>query len=194
MSSVDCVMNETGPDAGAVQRYHSGAPPSSPPCSGSSTCRDAFAFDVVIEPEAPESGRAAAMSSFGGADAVESRHASWRCVPVEQQLPRATAISRVSPAVTPTRIILLGLAFDGVAGVVSAYLYGAGRPGLNSWGMAAGLVVTVALDLLLIPRLEETGAAIASAIAYTVTTTSLLWFFWRVKQSAAPPPSRAPHC
>jgi O-antigen/teichoic acid export membrane protein len=86
-------------------------------------------------------------------------------------------------AVTPTRIILFGLALDGVAGVITGFLYGVGRPGLNSLAMAAGLAVTVALDLLLIPRFEATGAAIASAVAYTMTGLALLGFFWWIERS-----------
>jgi O-antigen/teichoic acid export membrane protein len=88
--------------------------------------------------------------------------------------------SEFDSAVTPTRIILFGLALDGVAGVVSGFLYGVGRPGLNSLAMGAGLAVTVVLDLILIPPFGATGAAIASAAAYTTTAVALLWFFWRV--------------
>jgi O-antigen/teichoic acid export membrane protein len=80
-------------------------------------------------------------------------------------------------AILPARIILLGLVLDGVGGVVTGYLYGVGRPGLNSWGMGIGLAFTVALDVLLIPRMGATGAAIASAIAYTASTIALLVFF-----------------
>jgi len=86
--------------------------------------------------------------------------------------------SAFASAVTPTRIILLGLAFDGIAGVISASLYGLARPGLNSCAMGAGLVVTLVLDLTLIPRFGATGAAIASAAAYTTTTVALVGFFW----------------
>jgi O-antigen/teichoic acid export membrane protein len=82
-------------------------------------------------------------------------------------------------AVTPARIILLGLVLDGVAGVTTAFFYGVGRPGLNSFAMAAGLVATVALDVLLIPPFEAVGAAVASAVAYTLGTMFLLAFFWR---------------
>jgi len=46
--------------------------------------------------------------------------------------------------------------------------------------MAADLALTVLLDLLLIPRYEAIGAAIASAIAYTTSTLALLWFFLRL--------------
>jgi O-antigen/teichoic acid export membrane protein len=86
-------------------------------------------------------------------------------------------------AVTPAQIILLGLVVEGVGAVVSAFLYGIGRPGLNSLAMGAGLVVTVVLDLLLIPRFEAVGAAAASAVAYLTSTLVLVWFFWRLGRS-----------
>ena len=73
-------------------------------------------------------------------------------------------------AVLPACILLAGLAVEGAAAVSSAYLCGRGRPGANSWGMGAGAVVTVALDLVLIPRAGAVGAAIASSVAYLVTT------------------------
>lgn len=86
-------------------------------------------------------------------------------------------------AVTPARIILLGLVLEGAGGVITAFLYGVGRPGLNSCAMAVGLVGTVALDVLLIPSHGATGAAIASAVAYMGATLALAWFFWRVNRS-----------
>ena len=69
------------------------------------------------------------------------------------------------------------LSFDLRPGVVTGFLYGVGRPGLNSLAMGIGLVFTVALDALLIPSMGATGAAIASAVAYTATTVSLIVFF-----------------
>jgi O-antigen/teichoic acid export membrane protein len=86
-------------------------------------------------------------------------------------------------AATLARIILLGLALEGVAGVITGLLYGVGRPGLNSWAMGAGLVATIVLDLLLIPRFGATGAATASAIAYATSTMMLIWFFSRLERS-----------
>ena len=79
-------------------------------------------------------------------------------------------------AVLPAQIILLGLVLNGAGAVITAMLYGIGRPGLNSLAMGAGLVVTVVLNLLLIPRFHENGAAVASAVAYTVTTLVLFRF------------------
>ncbi|MFY9577997.1 MAG: polysaccharide biosynthesis C-terminal domain-containing protein [Gaiellaceae bacterium] len=87
--------------------------------------------------------------------------------------------------IAPAHIILFGLALEGIAAVITAFLYGIGRPGLNSFGMAAGLLVTVVLDLLLIPRYGATGAAIASAAAYATGTVALVWFFWWVAPNRA---------
>ncbi len=80
-------------------------------------------------------------------------------------------------AVVPACILLIGLAAEGVAAVSIAYLYGIGRPGLASTGIGAGMVVTVVLDLLLIPSHGMVGAAIASSLAYLTTTTACVAFF-----------------
>jgi len=80
-------------------------------------------------------------------------------------------------AITPAHIILVGLAPQGIAAVITAFLYGVGRPGLNSLGMAVGLAATVVLDLLLIPRFGAVGAASASAVAYASSTLALVWLF-----------------
>jgi O-antigen/teichoic acid export membrane protein len=81
------------------------------------------------------------------------------------------------PAVLPALILLVGLIGEGVAAVVTAFLFGNGRPGLNSISMAAGLLVTVAGDLLLVPGFGAVGAAVASSAAYLTTTGVLLACF-----------------
>jgi O-antigen/teichoic acid export membrane protein len=81
-------------------------------------------------------------------------------------------------AVHPAWILLAGLLGEGVAGLISAYLFGVGRPGLNSLAIGAGVVVTVIGDVLLIPRYGAVGAACASAAAYLTTVTTLLVSFW----------------
>jgi O-antigen/teichoic acid export membrane protein len=86
-------------------------------------------------------------------------------------------------AVVPACVLLVGLAVEGAAAVASAYLWGVGRPGANSAGMAVGVVVTVTLDLLLIPRYGALGAAVASGAAYLVTTGVLVILTHRVMRS-----------
>ena len=91
--------------------------------------------------------------------------------------------SHFASAITPSRIILLGLPLEGVAAVITAFLYGVGRPGLNSCAMGAGLIATVLLDLLLIPPFGAVGAAIASAVAYLSTALALITLFWWIRRS-----------
>lgn len=82
-------------------------------------------------------------------------------------------------AVIPACILLIGLAGEGLAAVAVGYLYGQGRPGLASAATAAGVGVTVVLDLLLIPRMGVTGAAIASTAAYISSTVACVTLFMR---------------
>jgi O-antigen/teichoic acid export membrane protein len=75
-------------------------------------------------------------------------------------------------AIVPTWILLVGMAGGAVYGVLTAFLSGIGRPGLTSIAQGAGLAVTVALDLTLIPHLGIVGASIASTLSYLTTAGS----------------------
>jgi O-antigen/teichoic acid export membrane protein len=94
-------------------------------------------------------------------------------------------------AMVPAWLLLAGLVGEGVAGVASAYLYGVGRPGANSLGVGVAVVVTVALDLALIPRYHAVGAAFASAAAYLTSSVALLICYFAVRRTAHPPQHRA---
>jgi O-antigen/teichoic acid export membrane protein len=71
-------------------------------------------------------------------------------------------------ALLPMLIILPGMWFQGTGGVVTGVLRGRGRPGLSSVVAGIALVVTIALDLALIPPFGVVGAAVASLVTYTV--------------------------
>ncbi|HEY2041948.1 MAG TPA: polysaccharide biosynthesis C-terminal domain-containing protein [Jatrophihabitans sp.] len=85
-------------------------------------------------------------------------------------------------AIHPTWILLCGLLGEGVAGLITAYLYGIGRPGLNSLAVGAGVLVTIAGDLALIPHFGVIGASIASAAAYLATTVTLVICFRHIER------------
>lgn len=91
-------------------------------------------------------------------------------------------------AVLPAYVLVAGLVLDAAAGVVVAWLFGAGRPGLTSVGAGLGLVVTVVLDVLLIPRYGAVGAAVASSVAYLTTALALWWCFLVTSRSVAARP------
>jgi O-antigen/teichoic acid export membrane protein len=136
-----------------------------------------LAINYVLYPAYARLGRPAA--------AVQARRAirqTW-WVPAAVAVPVAAAAPAVLPllygtafrgAVIPVWILLAGLAGGSVYGVLTAFLSGVGRPGLTSIAQASGLVVTVTLDLTLIPHLGITGAATASAFAYLTTTFVLV--------------------
>lgn len=94
--------------------------------------------------------------------------------------------SAFAAAVVPACILLIGLAGEGLSAVAVGYLYGHGRPGLASAATAAGVVVTVVLDVLLIPSLGIVGAAIASTAAYLSSTFACVALFVRMTQVRAP--------
>lgn len=92
----------------------------------------------------------------------------------------AIAIAAIGPAVVllgfghayraalqPMLILLPGILLLNLGTVVRASLAGRGRPGISSTLAGISLVVTVALDLTLIPRFGVTGAALASVVAYS---------------------------
>ena len=58
-------------------------------------------------------------------------------------------------AMLPALILLFGLIGEGVAGLVSAYLYGGGPAGANSLALGVSVVVTVVLDLTAHPALSR---------------------------------------
>jgi parallel beta-helix repeat protein len=149
-----------------------------------------LALTYVLYPSYARAGPAAAARR---ARALAPRAAA---VTLAAALPLAAVAGLLLPAlygpafaaaVTPTRILLLGLAPEGAAAVATAFLYGVGRPGLNSMAMGAGVAVTVALDLALIPSLGASGAAWASTAAYLTSTAMLLVWF---RRTADPRPAR----
>jgi len=73
-------------------------------------------------------------------------------------------------------LLLPGIITFSVARVLSMYLLGRNRLKVDMVASFVGLVVTLALDLILIPRYGFRGAAVASTIAYTCTmAVDLRW-------------------
>jgi O-antigen/teichoic acid export membrane protein len=87
----------------------------------------------------------------------------------------------------PACILLFGLVGEGVAGLVSAYLYAVGRPGANSLALGVSVVVTIALDVTLIPHYHAVGAAVASAVAYLTSSAALVVCYFAVRKLTRQP-------
>jgi stage V sporulation protein B len=71
------------------------------------------------------------------------------------------------------RILLIAMLPLSIARILAGDLKGRGRPGTVSVAMGMAAVVTVGLDLLLIPRYGIAGAAAASIVAYSLSAAML---------------------
>lgn len=78
------------------------------------------------------------------------------------------------PAAWPLLLLLPGILANTVQQVTGAYVSGRGQPERVTWAALWGLVVNVAVNLVLIPRLGVAGAALASSVSYTVVAVIVL--------------------
>jgi len=83
------------------------------------------------------------------------------------------------PSIMPLIWLLPGIVVFSVANVLAAYIAGIGKPRLNLIVSGVSLVVTIGLDLALIPNLNIVGAAIASTVSYSLSALLLIVFFIR---------------
>jgi O-antigen/teichoic acid export membrane protein len=83
------------------------------------------------------------------------------------------------PSISALLWLLPGIVIFSVANVLAAYIAGIGKPHLNLWVSGISLVITIALDLALIPKLNIVGASIASTVSYSVSALMLIIFFIR---------------
>ena len=79
------------------------------------------------------------------------------------------------------RILAPGILFYCVFLILGHYYSGTGRYQMNTFAALCGLTVTCVCGFTLIPRYDVTGAAITSAISYTVNAVFLFVFF--IKES-----------
>ena len=75
------------------------------------------------------------------------------------------------------RILAPGVLFYCIFLILGHYYSGTGRYQMNTFAALCGLTVTCALGFTLIPRMDVTGAAITSAVSYTVNAIFLFVFF-----------------
>jgi stage V sporulation protein B len=82
-----------------------------------------------------------------------------------------------APSVAPFLWLLPGILGMGVNKILMANLSGRGKPQYATYTSGITVVVTIILDLTLIPSIGIIGAAIASSIAYlTSAVLSVIWF------------------
>ena len=84
------------------------------------------------------------------------------------------------PSVRLFRILLPGIVFLSASRILANDIAGRGRPLLNTYVGAIGVVLQVALNLVWIPRYGVTGAAWATALSYGITLAVRLWMYMRL--------------
>lgn len=94
---------------------------------------------------------------------------------VSRQLILVVFGSGMTPALHPLWLLLPGIVTLTAAKVISSYLSGIGKPTYSTYVGAGTVILTVILDLLLIPRFGISGAAVASSIVYTLTAATYIW-------------------
>ena len=77
------------------------------------------------------------------------------------------------------RILAPGVLFYCIFLILGHYYSGIGRYQMNTFAALCGLAATCVLGFTLIPRMDVTGAAITSAVSYTVNAIFLFVFFLR---------------
>jgi O-antigen/teichoic acid export membrane protein len=87
------------------------------------------------------------------------------------------------PALLPLWLLLPGIVSMAAAKVISSYLSGIGKPIYTTYIAAGAVILTVVLDLLLIPPYGIGGAAVASSIVYTCTAVASVWIL-RIESGA----------
>ena len=87
--------------------------------------------------------------------------------------------SAFTAAYRPLLALLPGVVLLGGGAVLTNEIAGRGHPKYNTFSAALTLAVTVALDVILIPRYGAVGAGVASSCAYAVTmATALASYKW----------------
>ncbi|RKY59611.1 MAG: hypothetical protein DRP94_03110 [Candidatus Latescibacterota bacterium] len=87
------------------------------------------------------------------------------------------------PSYGPMLVLLPGVVLLGASKVLTNEITGRGYPHYNSINAGVALVLTVILDLLLIPRYGISGAALASSVAYSVILFVAIGFYIAVSGS-----------
>ncbi|MCO5200028.1 MAG: polysaccharide biosynthesis C-terminal domain-containing protein [Anaerolineae bacterium] len=84
-----------------------------------------------------------------------------------------------APAAVPLMLLMPGVWLLGIGKLLAIHMAGSGQPEVGTYSALLSLLVTVALDLALIPIIGINGAALASTVSYSIATVYLVFSFRR---------------
>lgn len=85
-----------------------------------------------------------------------------------------------SASVLPFTLLLPGILSISLAKILSGYFCGIGKPEIPMVASVISFAANVALNLFLIPKYGIAGAALTSAISYTVEAAIMLYYYTRI--------------
>ena len=84
-----------------------------------------------------------------------------------------------APSIAPLRVLLVSLIFGFLSFIPGALLNATNKQKTQTWLMALALMISVILNLILLPRLGITGAAVAATASNAVLCLTGLYFSGR---------------
>lgn len=142
---------------------------------------------VVVLPRIAAWGGAEDHTRRGQLTALTARHTFWLSVVIAVGIllvgePFIVLLygEAFRPAAWALLLLLPGIVFYNMAGVTVSDIAGRGRPLATTPHALIALVLNVILNLLLIPRYDFAGAAIASSISYSYFGLACMWIFCRI--------------
>lgn len=85
--------------------------------------------------------------------------------------------------ISPLLALLPGVVALSVGKVIASDLAGRNKPQYGTLSALSGLLVTLALDLVLIPTMGIVGAAIASTLSYVLSSAILVYLYLKISEN-----------
>lgn len=73
--------------------------------------------------------------------------------------------------------LLPGISIFSISNILASYLAGVGLLEKNIYASVVSGIVTIVVDIYLIPRIGINGASIATSLSYTICTLMTIWFY-----------------
>ncbi|MBL8152903.1 MAG: flippase [Anaerolineae bacterium] len=78
------------------------------------------------------------------------------------------------------RLLLPGIILESISKILANDIAGRGRPQLNALLATTASAINIAANLILIPRIDLLGSALATSISYSVLALSIMFIFCRM--------------
>lgn len=88
--------------------------------------------------------------------------------------------NRYVDSIAPFKVLLVGIFSLSLGRILANDIAARGKPELNALSNFVGLIINVVLNVILIPKIGIVGAAVATSVSYTVTSTMFVISFLKL--------------